>query len=132
MYAEPVEWVSSTGEDLIRNVVFITKIYIRPIWGQLLQRNLLNFKDPPVLLKTVFIKTTYFEYVLVNYFFENQGEQTCQTIKHFKKEYLAKIFGNNKTTFIIGKFLQKQIWKFCIKNVREKSKWKACVDSKWK
>ena len=69
MYAEPVEWVSSTGEDFIRNVVFITKIYIRPIWGQLLQRNLLNFKDPLVLLKTVFIKTTYFEYVLVNYFF---------------------------------------------------------------
>ena len=64
------------------------KLYIRTIWGKLIQRNLLRFKDPLGFSKTVFIKTTYFEDDLVNYFFENQGEQTCQTIKHFNKETL--------------------------------------------
>ena len=84
------------------------KLYIGTIWGKLIQRNLLSFKDPLGFSKTVFIRTTCIEDVLVNYFFENQGEQTNQTIKHFNKEDPVKFFGNNETTFISGKFLQKK------------------------
>ena len=92
MYAEPVEWVSPTGLKLIGNVMINAKLYIGTIWGKLIQRNLLNFKDPLGFSKTVFIKTTYFEDNFVNYFFfENQGEQTGQTFKHFNKEYPIKI-----------------------------------------
>ena len=40
-------------------------------------------------------------------FFENQGEQTCQTIKHFHNEDPEKIVGNNKTTFVRQKILHK-------------------------
>ena len=46
MYAEPVEWVSPTGVKLIGNVMMNAKHYIRTIWGKLIQRNLLSFKDP--------------------------------------------------------------------------------------
>ena len=73
----------------------------------MLQRNLLNFKDLLGFSKTVFIKTTYFEDDLVNFFFENQSEQICQTIKHFNKEDPAKTFGNNKANFISEKILHK-------------------------
>ena len=85
MYAEPVEWVSSTGVKLIGNAMINAKLYIGTIWGKLIQRNLLSFKDPLGFSKTVFIKTTYFEDDFVNYFFENQGEQTCQMIKHLRR-----------------------------------------------
>ena len=104
MYAERVECVSPTGVKLIGNVMINAKLYIGTIWRKLIQRNLLSFKDPLGFSKTVFIKTTYFEDSLVNYFFENEGEQTCQTIKHFKKDDPVKIFGNNKTTFIRNKY----------------------------
>ena len=104
MYAELVEWVSLTGEKFIGNVVINAKIYNGTIWSKLLEQNLLNFKDPLVFSKTVFIKTTYFENNLV-IFFDNQGEQTGQTITHFNEEDPAKIVGNNKTTFISGKIL---------------------------
>ena len=87
--------------------MIIAKIYIGTIWGKLLQRNLLSLKDPLGFPKTVFIKTTHFEDDLVNYFFENQGKQTCQTTKHFNKEDPAKFIGNNKTTFICEKILHK-------------------------
>ena len=63
--------------------------------------------SPRVLEICFFIKTTFFQDDLVNYFFENQGEQTCQTTKHFNKEDPEKIFGNNKTTFISRKILHK-------------------------
>ena len=45
MYVEPVDWVSSTGETLIGNVVVDAEICMGTIWLKLLQRNLLNFKD---------------------------------------------------------------------------------------
>ena len=98
MYGEPVEWVSPTGVKLIGNVMINAKLFIGTIWGKLLQRSLLYFKDPLRFPKTVFIKTTHFDFV--NYFFENQGKQT---IKHFNKQDPAKVFGDNKTTFIRGK-----------------------------
>ena len=122
MYAEPVEWVSPTGVKLIGNVMINAKLYIGTIWGKLIQRNLLSFKDPLGFSKTVFIKTTYFEDNLVNYFFENRGEQTCQTIKHFNKEDPVKIFGNNKTTFISGKILHKNKYEdFALEILEEKA-----------
>ena len=122
MYAEPVEWVSPTGVKLIGNVMINAKLYIGTIWGKLIQRNLLSFKDPLGFSKTVFIKTTYFEDDLVNYFFENRGEQTCQTIKHFNKEDPVKIFGNNKTTFISGKILHKNKYEdFALEILEEKA-----------
>ena len=97
--------------------MIIAKLYIGTIWGKLIQRNLLSFKDRLGFPKSVFIKTTHFEDDLVNYFFENQDNQTCQTIKHFNKEEPAKVFGNNKTTFISGNFYTKTNmkilhWKF--------------------
>ena len=54
MYAEPVEWVSPLGVKLIRNLVTNAKFYMVSIWGKLLQRSLLDFKDPLGLSKTVF------------------------------------------------------------------------------
>ena len=71
MYAEPVEWVSPTGVKFIGMMMINAKLYIGTIWGKLIQRNLLSFKDPLGFSKTVFIKTTYFEDDIVNYFFEN-------------------------------------------------------------
>ena len=68
MYAEPVEWISPTGGKFIGNVVINAKIYNGTIWGKLLEQNLLNFKDALGFSKTVFIKTTYFEDNLVNFF----------------------------------------------------------------
>ena len=122
MYAEPVEWVSPTGVKIIGNVMTNAKLYIGTIWGKLIQRNLLSFKDPLGFSKTVFIKTAYFEDDLVNYFFENQGEQTCQTIKHFNKEDPVKIFGNNKTNFISGKILHKNKYEdFALEILEEKA-----------
>ena len=76
-------------------MVINAKIYIGAIWGKLLQRNLINLKDPLGFSRIIFIKTTYSKDNLVNYFFENEGDQTCQRIKHFNKEDPAKIFGNN-------------------------------------
>ena len=98
------------------------KLLIGTIWGKLIQRNLLSFKDPLGFSKTVFIRITYFEYDLVNYFFENKGEQACQTIKHFNKEDPLKIFGNNKTTFISGKILYKNKYEdFALEILEEKA-----------
>ena len=95
---------------------------IGTIWGKLIQRNLLSFKDPLGFSKTVFIKTTYFEDDLVNYFFENQIKQTCQTVKHFNKEDPLKIFGNNKTTFTSGKILHKNNYEdFALEILKEKT-----------
>ena len=67
-YAEPVEWVSPTGVKLIGNVMINAKLYLGTIWRKLIQKNLLSFKDTLGFLKTVFIKTTYFEDDLVNFF----------------------------------------------------------------
>ena len=129
MYAEPVKWVSPTGEQLIGNVIINAKLYIGTIWGKLIQRNLLSFKDPLGSPKTVFIKTTYFEDNLINYFFGNQGEQTCQTIIIFNKEDPVKIFGNNKTTFISGKILHQNNYEdFALEISEEKQL--VCVDSR--
>ena len=55
MYAEPVEWVSPTGVKLIGNVMINAKLYIGTIWGKLIQRNLLSFKNPLGFSKTVFL-----------------------------------------------------------------------------
>ena len=58
----------------------------------------------------------------MNYFFENQGEQSCQTIKDFNKEDPAKSFVNNKTTFISGKILQKNKYEdFALEILEEKA-----------
>ena len=121
MYTEPVERTSTTGQKFNWLVVINAYIYMGTIWGKLLQRNLLNFKDPLGFSKYVFIKTTYFEDDLVNYFFENQGEQTCQTIKHFNMEDPVRCFGNNKTTFISGKILNKKYEDFALKILEEKT-----------
>ena len=121
MYAEPVEWVSPTGVKFIGKVMINAKLYIGTIWGKLIQRNLLSFKDPLGFPKTVLIKTTHFEDDIINYFFENQDKQTVQTIKHFNKEDPAKIFGINLTTFISGKILHKNKYKdFALKILEEK------------
>ena len=66
MYMELVEGVSPTREKLIENEVISAKIYTGKIWGKLLQRNLLNFKDPLGFFETVFIRTTFFEDNFVN------------------------------------------------------------------
>ena len=59
---------------------------------------------------------------MVNYFFENQGEQTCQTIKHFNKEDPVKIFGNNETASISGKILHKNKYEdFVLEILEEKA-----------
>ena len=55
------------------------------ILGEAATKKPINFKNSLAFSKTVFIKTTYFEDNLVKYFFENQSEQTWQTIKHFNK-----------------------------------------------
>ena len=113
MYAEPVGWVSPTGVKLIGNVMINAKCYIGTIWGKLIQRNLLSFKDPLGFSKTVFIKTTYFEDILVNYFFEEDP---------------VKIFGNNKKTFICVKILHKNKYEdFALEILEEKQL--ICVDS---
>ena len=54
MYVKPREWVSPTGVKLIGNVMINAKVYIRTIWGKLIQRNLLGFKDPLGFSKPVF------------------------------------------------------------------------------
>ena len=79
MYAEPVECTSPTGQNFNGNVVIIANIYIGTIWGKLLQKNLLNFKGCLGCSKTVFIKTTYFEDDLVNYFLK------IKVSKHVKR-----------------------------------------------
>ena len=122
MYAEPVEWVSPTGEKGIENVVINAKIYIGTIRGKLLQRILLTFKYPLGFLKTVFIKILYFEDDLVHQFFENQGEQTRQTIKQFNKEDPAKIFVNNKANFISKKNLHRNKYEdFTLEKIEEEA-----------
>ena len=60
MYSEPVEWVSPTGVKLIGNVMINAKHYIATIWGKLIQRNLLSFKDPLGFSKTVFYQNHIF------------------------------------------------------------------------
>ena len=60
MYAEPVEWVSPTGVRLIGNVMINAKLYIGTIWGKLIRRNLLSFKDPLGFSKTVFYQNHIF------------------------------------------------------------------------
>ena len=104
MYAEPVEGTSPTGQKFIGNVVINAEIYIGTIWGKLIQRNLLNFKESLGFSKTVLMQTTYFEDNLVKYLFENQGEQTCQTIKHFSKEDPAKFLLTTRPLLLAEKF----------------------------
>ena len=58
MHAEPAEWISTTRQKIIENVVKSNN-YIGIIWRKLVQRNLLNYKDPLSFTKSVFIKTTY-------------------------------------------------------------------------
>ena len=70
----------------------------------------INFKNPLNFSKTVFIKTTYFEDNLVNYFFENQSEQTWRTIKHFNKvirRTLKKFLVTTRPILSAEKFLDK-------------------------
>ena len=96
--------------------------YREQFGGKPLQRKLLSFKDPLGFPKTVFIKTTQFEDDLVIYVFENQGKQTCQNIKLITNEDPAKIFGNNKTTFISGKILHKNKYEdFAMEILEEKA-----------
>ena len=104
IFSEPVEWTSPTGQKLIGNVIINAEIYIGTIWGKLIQRNLLNFKESLGFSKTVFIQTTYFEDNLVKYSFENQGEQICQTIKHFNKEDRAKFLVTTRLLLSAEKF----------------------------
>ena len=88
----------------------------------MLQGNLISFKDPLGFSETVFIKTTHFEDDFVNYLFENQGEQTCLTIKQINKENPVKFFGNSKTTFISGKTLHKNKYEdFALEILEERS-----------
>ena len=54
MYVELVEWVSPTGVKLIGNVMINAKLYIGTVWGKLIQRNFLSFKDPLGFSKIVF------------------------------------------------------------------------------
>ena len=122
MYAEPVEWVSPTGVKLIGNVIINAKLYIGTIWGKLLQRNLLSFKDPLGFSKTVSIKTTHFEDDLVSYFFEIQGKQTCQTIKHFNMEDPAKILVTTRRHLSAEKCLHKNKYEdFALEILEEKA-----------
>ena len=72
MYAEPVEWLSRTEEELIENVVINAKTYIRTIWGKLQQRILFIFKDALGFLKKCLHQICIFEGDLINYFFENR------------------------------------------------------------
>ena len=60
MNAEPVEWVSPTEVKFIGNVMINAKLYIRTIWGKLIQRNLLSSKDPLGFSKTVFYQNHVF------------------------------------------------------------------------
>ena len=91
MYAEPVEWVAPTGEKLIGNLVTNAKSYIGTIWGKLLQRNLLNFKEPLGISKTVFIKTKHFEDDLV-IFFKNMVSKHVKRVIIFIKRTMQKSF----------------------------------------
>ena len=59
-------------------------------------------------------------------FFENQGEQTCQTINHLNKEDPVKIFDNNKTTFISGKILQKNKYEDFALGILEEKAIRVC------
>ena len=88
-------------------MVINAETYIGTIWRKLLKRNLINFKDPPVFSKTVFIKTTYFADNLVNYYFENQDEQKCQTIKDFNKGALREFLVTTKRPLSAEKFYTK-------------------------
>ena len=81
IYAEPVEWTSTTGQKFIGNVVINAKIYIGTIWGKLVQRSLLNFKDYLGFSKTVFYQ---------NHIFWRRLKKLCQTIKHFNRGALQK------------------------------------------
>ena len=97
--------------------------------GKALHRNQLNIKDPlGFSSKTFLIQTTYFEDELLNYVFENQGEQTYQMINFFNWEDPAKIFASNKTTFISEKILHKIKYKdFALEFLEEKQL--NCVNS---
>ena len=62
-------------------------------WGKLLQRNLLNFKDPLNMSKTVLIKTKYVEVDLVNNFLVEQSNtlirRTLQTFVVTTRQLLS-------------------------------------------
>ena len=89
-------------------MVIIAKIYIGKFLGKL-QKILKNLRIP-----------ICFEDILVN-FSENQGNQTCHTLKHLNKEEPERFFINNKTTFVSGKFLHKFNYKgFALEIVEEK------------
>ena len=88
-------------EWFIGNVVIISKINIGKIWGKLLQRNLLNFKDPLGFSETVFFQKPIYKDDLVNFL------KIKLTIKQFSRGNLQRFFVNNNTTFISGKFLHK-------------------------
>ena len=97
---EPAEWVSPRGEKLNGNVVINAKKIQRNILRKVATTKPIKLKDHLGFPKTVPINTIYFENNI-------HGKQTCQTIEHFNKEGPAKIFGNNKTTFISSKTLLK-------------------------
>ena len=93
--------------------------------GEAATKKPINFKNPLAFSKTVFIKTTYFEENLVNYFFENQCEQTWQTIKHFNKvirRTLEKFLVTTRPIISAEKFLHKIKYEdFALEFSKEKS-----------
>ena len=93
--------------------------------GEAATKKPINFKNSLAFSKTVFIKTTYFEDNLVNYFFENQSEQTWQTIKHFNKVIrgtLKKFLLTTRPILSAEKFLDKIKYKgFALEFSEEKS-----------
>ena len=120
MYAEPIEWVSPTGLKLIGNVMINAKLYIGTIWGKLIQRKLLSFKDPRGFSKTVFIKTSYFEDDLVNFFQKIKVSKYVKRSNTLIRRTLKK-FGYKKTTFISGKILHKNKYEdFALEILEEK------------
>ena len=61
---------STYRRTLFGGVVINAESYTGTFWGNLLKRNLINFRDPQGFSKTNLIKTTYFEDDLVVYFFK--------------------------------------------------------------
>ena len=96
MYAEPVEWVSTTGEEFAGNVVINAKIFIGTIWGKLLKRNLLNFKDHLVFSITVFINTKSFEDDLVNFFLKIKASKQVKRSNTLSRRTLQKFLVTTK------------------------------------
>ena len=118
IYAELVEWVSTTGEEFAGNVVINAKVFIGTIWGKLLQRNLLNFKDHLVFSITVFIKTKYFEDDLVNFFLKIKASKQVKRSNTLSRRTLQKLLVTAKYFCQRKNFTQQQIRRFCNRNLR--------------